>query len=236
MKKNPKDDIDPMQNRYEVMMQYQMSPLEAKSYKLSCLYNDLLKEMFPTYASYKTSKGDPRKTNIFKYCYKLAKETPLKDNELWMYVKAQFDIMKSLEKNGFMPLIQPNCLVGEKAWKRWLVWKKKYQQKLQQPKENILDIDKKFILSSLFHTKKFLEKRIGTLEKEKIIDLLDKNTLQLWISTQQVCGYFVVLCETLDSWLKSKNLEHSIFNLDFEQYKKNIDKEIINFYKENIGL
>lgn len=228
-----------MINIYEVMSQYGMKPLEAKAYKLSCLYNDFMKEMFPNYANYKNPKGDPRKTSLFKYCFKLVRETSLKDEELWMYIKAQFDIMKSIERNGFLPLIQPNCLVGEKAWKRWLVWKRHYDAKISKIKEENTEIENKdFVKASISHTKRFLEKRLGKpLTEEKIFDALEENIFQLWIATHQVDGYFAVLCKSLKNWLENKKLDYSYFNgVDLDFYKKSVDTVIEEYFLEKINV
>ena len=117
----------------ERIIKYNMTPEEAKAYKLTIIYRKTAEKVFPDYHHYKVGKGDPRKSTLFKYCYKLIRETEdkLKYSEYRLYIKAQLDVMKAITQNDEYTLINPNCLTGKKAWARGCVWKKHYDAKVK---------------------------------------------------------------------------------------------------------
>ncbi len=60
----------------EPVFEWNMTQLEAKAFKLALMWDKLSKQELPNYKHAKfKKKGDPRKSMLFKYCYKLAKET-----------------------------------------------------------------------------------------------------------------------------------------------------------------
>jgi hypothetical protein len=75
-----------------------MTELESRAYKLTLLWLDLE----PKSVSWNTNmqkwraKGDPRKSLIFKQCYKLVRETQgiLEERDYPLYVRAQLEILK----------------------------------------------------------------------------------------------------------------------------------------------
>ena len=123
-------------NNLEVILKYKMDEMEIKAYKICLIWQKLCAEVFPNERFTKLNlEKDPRKTNLFKYAYKLIKETKgflSDDKEYYFYVLAQLQTLKHLEENNIHPLIEPQILVGDKAWKRWKRWNWIYQKRLKE--------------------------------------------------------------------------------------------------------
>lgn len=120
---------------HEIYFKYQLDERQQKAYQICLMWQNLFSKMFPNEKCIKLkSNCDPRKCILFQYCYKLVNETYniLKNDEYLLYVKAQLTLLKLLKdyKNSNV-YIHPNCLVGDKAWVRWKIWKKKYDQLCQ---------------------------------------------------------------------------------------------------------
>ena len=106
----------------EAILHYQMPPLEAKAYKLALLWQDATAKEYPEYNHIRLrKKGDPRKSLLFKYCYKLARETQglIPDEQYPLYILAQLHILKHIATDNLHARIGPEILCGEKAWWRW---------------------------------------------------------------------------------------------------------------------
>ena len=61
--------------RLDAIVEHNMTPIEAKAVKIGIIWMKLSKEVFPNYNHMRVKKGDPRKSALFRYCYKLIKET-----------------------------------------------------------------------------------------------------------------------------------------------------------------
>lgn len=57
--------------RLEAILDYEMDELEGKAYKLCLIWLDRSRKVFPEYQHMGMKRGDPRKSLIFKVCYKL---------------------------------------------------------------------------------------------------------------------------------------------------------------------
>ena len=126
-------------NDLELIIKYKMNDLEATAFKLTLLYEELCKKEFPNERHVKISKDkDPRKTTLFKYCYKLARETKglFKEKDYKLYILAQLQILRLAKEGNIHALIEPQILVGEKAWKRWKIWKRIYDKKINKIKNS----------------------------------------------------------------------------------------------------
>ena len=117
---------------------------------------------------------DPRKGSAFKYCYKLQRETKglLKEEDYELYVKAQLHMLKyfAIKYNNQAIIIEPQCLVGEKAWKRWKFYKFKYDSLKNSPldkPEKLSKIDLGVLKENLLRTKKLLSSKI-TLNRDSL--------------------------------------------------------------------
>lgn len=227
-----------METCLSIMAEYEMTQDEATAYKLCCIYHDAVLDTFPNYRHYKMPKGDPRKTSLFKYCYKLIQETKnkLKPPEYVLYIKAQMDVLKAITKEGDLPLIQPGCLVGEKAWTRWLMWKRRYEIKKKKFQETTFKPNMDHIKADLNGAKEFLNRALGGLTKEKIVESLDKHDMLLWVGRGQVSAYYFLLSPVVQNWLKSKKIEHlPPIHLDLDYFRQNITPEIKKHFEEQFS-
>lgn len=216
-------------NDLELILKYKMNDIEAKSYKLCLMYEELCLKEFPNERHIKLSKkSDPRKTTIFKYCYKLLKETKgiFEEKDYYLYILAQFQVLKLIKEGNIHALIEPQILVGDKAWKRWKIWKKIYDKKMNSLNTSqdlgIVSSESKLKIQ-LKNTHKFLKKNNCLTEveiKDKITDLLR------WIKTGQVSPYYVIL---------SPNLSKIKVDLDVALYKPSITPSIEEFFKKEFS-
>ena len=202
-----------------------MNDLEAKAYKICLMWQDLCKREFPNERHVKISKNkDPRKTTIFKYCYKLARETKgllSSDKEYYLYITAQLQIMKLMKEGEIHALIEPQILVGDKAWKRWKIWKSKYDKKLKsiQTAEDLgIKTNKNQIKIELKKTQEFLNKNKDNSDD---IDFIR------WSSNGQISPYYLAL-----SPIAQRIMKRSDFKFDYELYKPSITPEIEEFFRK----
>ena len=115
-------------NPLERILKYDMSPEEAKAYKLCLLWDSICQKEMPNYKFSKSkASGDPRKSLLFRYCYKLLKETKglIGDKDYRLYITAQIHVLCSITDGEVHALISPQCLTGDKAWRRWKLWKER---------------------------------------------------------------------------------------------------------------
>lgn len=233
----------------EAILDYNMTSMEAKAYKVACIFIDTLRKVFPDECRYGYrkgsyrygySKGDPRKEYLFKCCYKLLRETrhKLPDKFYHFYVKAQLDIIKlSTGASGKVPDVSPTCLVGKKAWTRWLLWKHIYdinKTKADTAEERGIEThNSEHVKSVLKDDLQFLTLRLKVLDKEHVLQSLDGRAMLRWIATKQLSPYYAILSPTLNEWLKKRKLTlDSMFHLDFGFFQTGITSAIKDFFRE----
>lgn len=208
-------------NDLEPILKYKMNDIEAKAYKLMLIYVELYKKEFPNEFNIKLSlRSDPRKLTIFKYCYKLLRETKgvIKDKDYYWYILAQFQILKLIKQNNIHALISPQILVGDKAWKRWKIWKNKIDK--LKIKNDIQITDENKIINELKHTLVFLKnKKCLTLES---INKRSKD-LERWLSNFSISPYYIILSPWASQFIK----------VDINLYRPSITPNIEKFFKEN---
>lgn len=224
----------------ETILDYNMDPSEAKAYKIACIYEDEVRKMFPEESRYKKLSGDPRKRYIFKCCYKLIRETAhkIEDKDYPFYVKSQLDIIKintNLSKKP--PNISPSCLVGDNAWKRWLVWKRIFEKSKKRAdsvdKTNVNAHSLENVLAALKADKEFLTLRLKNLNVANIQKSLDGRAMLRWIATKQVSPYYALLSPSLSQWMSERKLTlDSLFHIDFNFFKVGINETVENFFNE----
>lgn len=205
-----------------------MNPMEIKALNIAFLWEKYCNEEFPNERHVKLRKNsDPRKSNLFKYCYKLAKEIKniIPDNEIKFYVKAQLQILKLINDGKIHSLIEPQILVGDKAWKRWKIWKKSYDKKMKKH----FFYEQLGIETNFSKIKILLDKDYEFLNKNNCQDLkiynqkIEDKSFERWISTKQISPYYVIL--------SPRNL--SLINLiDVKMYRPSINLEVENYFKE----
>ena len=127
-------------------------------YYLNCEYH-----YFPNYNHTKFNDLKPVKNqSAFKYLLKFVKDK--KDifetsSEYFIFIKAQIEIAKLLEHQN--PIIHPSLLIGEKAEKRYFVWKKKMENKKMITKTIERNLEEKFISSAFDKTISALKDTLG---------------------------------------------------------------------------
>ena len=126
---------------YDAIFQWDMSPAEAEVYKLALVYEEEFLNTFKDHMDglvrRKNSlpkRGDPRKSNLFRHCWKLRRETKglLEPHQYRLYIRANQTILlmnhKKGDKKGKVH-VEPNAICGEKAWIRWKVYERWYNTK-----------------------------------------------------------------------------------------------------------
>lgn len=120
----------------EPIIRYKMDALESKAYKIALIWEEECRRELrgESFVRLKTN-SDPRKSLLFKYCFKMARELKgiIKDSEIPLYIRAQIQVLKSIRDGDVHALVEPQCLVGDKAWRRWKMWKYKYDKKMSSP-------------------------------------------------------------------------------------------------------
>jgi len=212
-----------IEHLWQVMIEYQMTNEEKFAFRLAMIYIELSRKYFPEYKHYTLPKhGDPRKSNLFRHCWKLMNTTKgkLKPEEYRFYIQAQMSVLAGIKINGAAPYINPNCLVGEAAWKRWLVWQK-YFNELKKTAEPIITEDfTKEVIKRLHDDHYALTVRLGELTKDKI-----KNEIDFILKLNKmnvISPYFILL----NPVMKNCKVE-----FDKDSYSKKITNESLKVYK-----
>lgn len=210
----------------EVALQYNFDDLEIRALKLALLWEKICKLEIPDYRYARMPKGDPRKSMLFRYCRKLAKETYglLPDDQYKFYILAQIRMLKNLSDGKVHALIEPMCLCGEKAWIRWKIWKSNFEKEARKLSNRGTVDDIKIIntkvVSELKRTRNFLEANFGKDYTEKHIKTAyAKNDLIKWFSFSKISPFYVILSIVSDL---CPNIE-STFSFDVGFYKNSID-------------
>lgn len=227
-----KDDLNV---RLNAIFDYEMDELEAKAYKLCLLWMEKSRKIFPNYQHSTLKSGDPRKSLMFKVCYKLVRETQgiLEEKDYPLYVRAQLDVLRHINTGKVCPLIDTNCLVGEKAWKRWKLWKKKFDAISKKPSEaNIAPAPGvRKAIDGLNSTKEFLAKTLGpepTIERYK--ECYTNNNLFRWINIGKISPYYLCISPYILEIMRDEDLKR--LNFDPDLYKNCITDEVKNIFKE----
>lgn len=174
-----------------------MNEDEALALKTAVLWEILVKKEFPNYEHIKLKrKGDPRKSSLFKYCYKLVKETKgyLKTTEYKSYMLAQINILKNIKSGDVHALIHPQCLVGTKAWKRWKLWKFKIQQQENKSVTQETEIPLHQLKIALENTKDFFLRNFKKIPDKKDIDFWHRNgLLKKYLIQGKISPYYIAM-------------------------------------------
>lgn len=203
-----------------------MNPEEKLALKIYDLWNEKVKKTFPSYTHNKIkSNNDPRKSLTFKIAYKLSREKTglLLEEDYPLYIQAQLDILKILSKNEIKPIVSPHCLIGDKAWKRWKLWKSKYD-KIKFTKDMPKNIANEKVFLILDKTKEFISGKIP-LEYQSYID--NKDNIKRWLNIGYISPYYVLLSPFL------KNIFQEDLNIDFNLYIINSDIE--KYFREKFN-
>lgn len=230
---NPEESKDV---RLDAIVDYDMDELEAKAYKLTVIWHDRSRKIFPDYNHTPFRKGDPRKSLAFKMCYKLVRETIgiISDEEYPLYIRAQLDVLHNIVTHSKAHvLVDPGCLVGDKAWVRWKLWKKKYDALQQRPADvsqvTHPGIAKAFL--GLEKTKEFLTKTLGPdpgIERYQEAKL--NNNFYRWVNLGKISPYYLAVSPHVAKVFTAEDLKK--LNFDLAVYKPCITIEVMKKFKE----
>jgi len=215
-----------------MIKKYGLTDEDLEIYELAQKWTELCEKYFPNYKHTKLKRGDPKKSIIFKICYKLKRETNglIEKDEYHLYIRSQLEILKVQSKNNPLVLIDPMCLVGEKAWKRWKLWKKKYDSKIKAPLPT--KIDKMVILKAIegiTRTKKFIEKNLG--KKPSIEEYLKlRSSLINWINFGNISLYYVAVSPYMKKVFTTEDIKKLNFDLQF--YHDCITEEVKKVFED----
>lgn len=215
----------------EPIIKYKMNEMEAKAYKIAIIWQDECKRELPNESFAKLKRNtDPRKSTLFKYCYKLAREMKgiLEDKDLSIYVRAQLQILKAIREGEVHALIEPHCLVGEKAWKRWKIWHRKYHKKLNRA----LTADQLGISTKESKVVAELKSTFAFLENKKCLDFSTFSSsikdIERWVNNGEISCFYLIL----SPWIKKIFGDHTHFNFDESYYRSGITPRIEEFFKD----
>lgn len=211
---------------------YRMDDLEGKACHITQMWLEQSRKAFPNYRHARMKKGDPRKSLIFKIAYKLARETQgvLEFQDYSLYIRAQLDVLKYINSGKEHPLIDANCLVGEKAWKRWKLWKKRYDTLKNKPQETVATgIGFQKAMDGIEKTKEFLTKTFNSdLSFERFKESYINNNIFRWISLGKISPYYLAI----SPFVKNLFSEHDFkkINFDINVYKNCINETVQAFF------
>lgn len=209
---------------------YSMDEMETHACHIAAMWLEQSRKKFPDYRHATMKKGDPRKSLIFKIAYKLVRETNgiLTKEDYPLYIRAQLDILKAINRDNAHPLIDPNCLVGEKAWKRWKLWKKKYDQVRNKPKDNVevtgVGIQK--ALDGIEKTKEFMVKTFGSdITFDKYKESYINNNIFRWINMGKISPYYLAVSPFVKKLFTED--DYKKINFDLNVYLPCIDSSVL---------
>jgi hypothetical protein len=219
-----------MEFSLEPIIEYDFSDLESQAYKVCVLWISLSRKVFPEYkhGTGLPKKGDPRKCQLFKYAYKLIRESQgvIKPEDLSLYIKSQLDMLKAITQQSDFPFIGPQILVGDKAWIRWKMWKRQYDaiSKRQTLDEANLDmIPFEAVKKGLEETKQFLIGKFEGEPKEEQI-MMGHVDMSRWVGLGKVSPFYAILSPWVKKYVK-------IVNLDPLVYEKSVTQDVIDLFK-----
>lgn len=218
----------------EPIMKYRMDPTESKAYKIALMWQEECRREIPGEPYAKISpKSDPRKSTLFKYCFKLARETSgiIPEADLCLYVRAQIQVLKGIKDGDVHALIEPHCLVGDKAWRRWKVWKARYDKRMAIPAGNPEAPPKpsegkiRAEISSAFD---FLSK-MGCLDFDALSGR--KDDLPRWIRGGEVSCFWAVL----SPWARKVLGDPSGVGFDHVYYRSAVSPQTELYFREKFA-
>jgi hypothetical protein len=221
-------------NDLEPILKFKMNEMEAKAFKIALIWEQECRRELADEQFVKLKKNaDPRKSTLFKYCYKLARETNgiIEEPEIPLYVRAQIQILKSIKEGQVHALVEPHCLVGEKAWKRWKLWKYKFRKKLNKSLNSeelgILSKESK-VIAELKKSYDFLKKR-SCLQFEEFLN--NKKSIMVWLSNGELSHFYA----SVSPWVKKVFADLSELNFDDKYYRASITPEVEKFFREKFS-
>lgn len=184
-------------NPLERILKYNLNEEETNAYKLSLLWEKLVKKYLPD-EQYRMnssrqdySLGDPRKTYLFKLCWKLQRETRglLKPEDYKYYLFAQIDILKKINNDNRHAFIDKGVIVGPKAWNRWKIWQHQFNKRVMYNRE-APPVNELQTIRDLELVKQFLLNNFGREAAEQDYSI---ETLRAWIDAGNITPVYAML-------------------------------------------
>lgn len=218
----------------QLVLEYKMTKLESYAFGLALLYIETAEKYFPDYKHYNFAKGDPRKKQLFKYCWKLLNETEGKiaPEDYRYYIQAQMSVLKNIRKGDAHPYINPNCLVGEAAWRRWMLWKRYFDHTKTITNESEVSSDIKEIKQKLAETHYALTIRLGKITKQTLTEVMENKLLFRLVMMNVVSPYFIIISPLVQEFVTKNNVDLKSYGIDKNLWMKRIDKEAEETYKK----
>lgn len=222
-----------MMDKYYAVYEYKMDKNEEQAFRIAVTWDDLIKKLFPDRKiTTLPKKGDPRKSTIFKYCWKLLRETRglLSEDEYKLYISANLTIIKL--NNG---RVDPNVLCGDKAWVRWKVWKRWYDRKEAErndtpPPPSVTSTDPK-IVHDLDRTKRFLfEKCDGIPSVDKLKTIREQGSLKMWVMSNKISPFYLLLSPFISKLYDEQSLEEEM-KIDLTLYREKVSEAVKKFFE-----
>jgi len=219
-----------MDEKLSAIIEYSMTPDETAAFKIALLWERMSRETFPDYKHAALRKrGDPRKSNLFRVCWTLHQRFKgvLAPEEYKYYILAQLSIFKELNREHGDLMITPQCLLGDKAWIRWKVWKRR----LDQACKNLMSEQLSIVMSEdklrteLGRSRLFLMQRFeGVWTKEKL--LAHVTDMLRWVASSKVSVYYLAL----SPWCRE--IPQDRISIDLSMYRKHLTPESSRVFAE----
>lgn len=218
----------------EPIIRYRMDQVETKAYKIALMWQDECRREIPSEPYAKISPGaDPRKSLLFKYCFKLARETSgiVPDKDIQLYIRAQIQVLKSINDGKVHALIDPHCLVGDKAWKRWKFWKSRYDKAISKPSSSPAGQ----IRQSEGKAKSDIESTLALLAGRGCTDassfMARSPEIAGWIKAGELSGFYAAL----SPWVRRFVGDPSSLDFDYHYYRASTTPQIERFFRERFA-
>lgn len=226
-------------NVLEDIAKFDMTPKEAAAYKVAAIYEHLLHKMFPNYRHICGLGKDPRTSLIFRHAWKVIEEHGHEmtgKDDYKVYVMAQLKVFKTYLDRGEPVLINPNCLFGDGAWKRFKLYEKRYEQSkafqtVEAAKIEVNSDDR--IVKELKKTKEYLFLKFKRHDQSDVIAALEDRSLLRWVVMKNVSGYYPHLSPLVRDWLSDKKQTVSgYFGHSLDVYGKGITPAAYDYFNQ----
>lgn len=227
----------------QTILDYNMTAEESETFQIALIYEQEYRKMFENCVDGQSLRrnslplrSDPRKSSLFRYCWKLRRETRglIDSSEYRNYIRANLFIIKANKGH-----VEPNCITGDKAWMRYKVWKRRYDQKIADlgakvPVRAVSVMNPK-IIGEIDRTRKFLfEKCDGAPNYDKILNFIETGFFRLWVVTGKVSPYYLVLSPFIQK-SNCKNILFSVCTSSESLIREQITQEIENYFQNEYG-
>ena len=232
--------------KLEKIIDYNMTDAEAGAYKIALIYEEEYRKAFTelnlggqNYRKNSLPKnGDPRKCNLFKFCWKLRRELKglISSDKYRLYIYSNFFVLKKYylegDKKGKVH-IEPNAICGPKAWIRYKVYENLLRRKSEEianrkPIVPLDEITNKSMKEIMLFKKFIFEKCDGKPTIEKIKKFVDNGFFKMWVMGQLVSKIYLVL----SPWIKSLVDEpEQKFNFSKGLVEEKITDEVIKYFQ-----